>query len=201
MKLATLCLGFVMVAAFVPVSAAAPTVGETTPAFSVTTIDDVALTNASLADTVYVFEWTNHECPFVRKHYHAGNMQMTQEQTIADGAVWITVISSAPGKQGHLNEDEARELTTSRGAQPTHIVLDEDGTLGHLFEAKTTPHMYVSDRTDTLRYAGAIDSIPSANKKDIDKAENYVLAAVSSINAGLEVATKQSQPYGCSIKY
>ena len=200
MKTSAAIIGLLAFAAITPASAA-PVVGETTPAFSETTIDGVSLTNDMLDDQLYILEWTNHECPFVQKHYNAGNMQKTQQKAAEADAVWITVISSAPGKQGHVSADEARELTTSRGAQPDHIILDEDGSMGRLFDAKTTPHMYISDRTDTLRYAGAIDSIRSASVDDIPQAENYVLSAVTSISAGQEVATKQTRPYGCAVKY
>ncbi|MCI5043726.1 MAG: redoxin domain-containing protein [Aquisalinus sp.] len=202
MKTTAIALGLTAFVAFAPASAT-PTVGEAMPAFDEVSIDGVALNNETLADTVYVLEWTNHDCPFVRKHYDAerANMQNTQGASVDAGAVWISVISSAPGKQGHVSVEEARNLTTSRGAKPTHIILDEDGNMGKAFDAKTTPHMYVADRTGTLRYAGAIDSIRSANPADIDTAENYVLAAVNSVVAGKEVANKQSTPYGCAVKY
>ena len=126
---------------------------------------------------------------------------MTQETATADEAVWISIVSSAPGKQGHITAEQAAELTTSRGAKPTHIILDESGDLGRLFEAKTTPHMFIGDNSNTLRYAGAIDSIRSASQADIPKATNYVLAALTSIKAGDEVAETQTRPYGCAVKY
>ena len=202
MKTIAIAISLTAIAAFMPANAS-PKVGEAMPAFNETTIDGVTLSNETLADTVYVLEWTNHDCPFVRKHYHAdkSNMQNTQVAAEEAGAVWITVISSAPGKQGHVSASQARELTTSRGAKPTHIILDEDGNMGQAFDAKTTPHMFVADRTGTLRYAGAIDSIRSANLADIDNAENYVLTAVNSVVSGQEVPTKQTTPYGCSVKY
>ncbi len=200
MKKLALSLSLVAVIATTPALAGAK-VGDPMPAFSATSIDGVLLSNETLEDQTYVLEWTNDGCPFVKKHYNAGNMQATQTEATEAGAVWIQIISSAPGKQGYVTPEQARELNTSRDGAPTHVVLDEEGTLGKLFGAKTTPHMYIADRTDTLRYAGAIDSIPSASIADIENAENYVISAITAINAGEEIETRQSKPYGCSVKY
>ena len=180
---------------------ASPEIGQPLPAFEVTTTSGEVISNTSLMGKNIVLEWTNHQCPFVKKHYRSDNMQNTQKQVTADDTVWISVVSSAPGKQGHITPAKAAELTISRGAAPTYIVLDESGDLGRLFKAKTTPHMYMADATTKLVYMGAIDSIKSANPKDIAKAENYVLAAYTSLNGGDDVAIPQSKPYGCSVKY
>ncbi len=148
-----------------------------------------------------VLEWTNHRCPYVKKHYGSGNMQSLQKQAAADGVVWLSVISSAPGKQGHVSAERANELTTSRGASPTAVLLDNAGTAGRAYEAKTTPHMYVIDEQQILVYQGAIDSNRSARQSTIEGATNYVTAALASLKAGTPVEVSQSQPYGCTVKY
>ncbi|NDC56587.1 MAG: thioredoxin family protein, partial [Alphaproteobacteria bacterium] len=149
-----------------------------------------------------VLEWTNHDCPFVRKFYEAGKMQEYQKAAVADGVVWLSIISSAPGKEGHVDGVKANELTASRNAAPSHVLLDETGTVGKLYGAKTTPHMFIIDASGVVQYHGAIDSIPSTNAADIDKATNYVTAALADLKAGKAVAALgQSRPYGCSVKY
>ncbi|MGV6801027.1 MAG: redoxin domain-containing protein [bacterium] len=180
---------------------AQPEINQPAPAFSAVTTTGETISNETLTGKTVVMEWTNHECPFVRKHYGSGNMQKTQQQTTEQGVVWISVVSSAPNKQGHITNDQATELTISRNAAPTYIILDESGELGQKFEAKTTPHMYVMDGEWTLRYEGAIDSIASARQKDIAIADNYVLDAVDDLAAKRDVATSQTKAYGCSIKY
>ncbi len=150
-----------------------------------------------------VLEWTNDGCPFVRKHYAepVNNMQTLQSDAAGDDVVWITVISSAPGKQGHVDGAGANELTTSRGATPAHVILDETGEIGRLYGAKTTPHMYVIEGDSTLAYMGAIDSKRSTQVNDIEGSENYVTAALEAVAAGEAVATPSTKAYGCSVKY
>ncbi len=180
---------------------AQPTLNEQAPDFTATTIEGETITLSDLHGQKVVLEWTNHGCPFVQKHYDSGNMQSTQEFADEQGALWISVISSAPGKQGHVTAAKARELTVSRGASPDHIVLDETGDIGKLYTARTTPHMFVINEGGALSYAGAIDSIPSGNPADIEEAENYVQSALTDLAAGEEVRTPTSSPYGCSVKY
>lgn len=148
-----------------------------------------------------VLEWTNHLCPYVKKHYDSDNMQMLQRKYGEKDVIWLSIISSAEGKQGHVTSAQANELTTSRNAVPTHVLFDESGDVGKLYAAKTTPHMYIIDPDGVLRYAGGIDSIKSANPADIPKAENYVDMALSALLADGEVKNKLTPPYGCSIKY
>lgn len=150
---------------------------------------------------VVVLEWTNHQCPFVLKHYESGNMQKLQKQATGNGVVWLSVISSASGQEGYVNGTQANELTKSRGASPTAVLLDPDGKIGRLYSARTTPHIFVITSNGTLAYMGAIDSIPSANKADIAKAKNYVSAALDTVLKGQKVDTTVTQPYGCSVKY
>jgi peroxiredoxin len=180
---------------------AAVKVGEPAPELRATDSEGKAHRLADYRGRVVVLEWTNHDCPFVRKHYAAGNMQAQQKEAAAQGAVWLSVISSAPGKQGHVSPEEANRLTESRGAAPTAVLLDPEGAVGRLYGAKTTPHMYVIDRDGRLAYMGGIDSIPSSDPADIPKATQYVRAALDAVLAGKPVAEAVTQPYGCSVKY
>jgi len=148
-----------------------------------------------------ILEWTNHDCPFVGKHYRSGNMQQTQKSAKEDGVVWLSVISSAPGLQGHVSGDEADALTKSRNAHPAAVLLDPDGKLGRLYRARVTPHMYIIDKDGTLAYKGAIDSIASGDTADIPDATNYVLQAMTQLKAGQPVKESATRPYGCTVKY
>lgn len=180
---------------------AAPTINQPAPAFTGT---DSQGRNVSLSDyrgSVVVLEWTNHDCPFVRRHYDTGNMQMLQKQAANNGTVWLTIVSSAPGEQGFVKDQEADALTVSRGAAPRAVILDPSGEIGRAYAAKTTPQMFVVDRDGTLVYMGAIDDQPRNMGADPARAENYVSAALAAIEADRAVATPVTQPYGCSIKY
>jgi peroxiredoxin len=180
---------------------AAPTVGEPAPAFRVADTAGETWTLDALSGKPAILEWTNHDCPYVRKHYDAGNMQALQKEAREAGYVWLSVISSAPGKQGHVSAGEADELTRSRGAAPSAVLLDESGDMGRAYEAKTTPHMYVIDAGGVLRYMGGIDDIRSTDPADVPKATNYVRAAMADLGAGDAVAEAVTPPYGCSVKY
>ena len=148
-----------------------------------------------------VLEWTNHDCPYVRKHYGAGNMQDQQREAAAQGIVWLSVISSAPGKQGHVEPAEADKLTQSRDAAPHAVILDPAGKIGRAYGAKTTPHMYIIDAAGKLVYMGGIDSISSANPDDIPRATQYVRVALQELATDKAVSTPVTRPYGCSVKY
>ena len=149
-----------------------------------------------------ILEWTNDGCPYVQKHYDTDNMQALQKEATVDGdTVWLSIISSAPGKQGYVSGEGANELTTSRGAAPSAVVLDPAGEMGKTFAAKTTPHMYIIDEVGTLVYQGAIDDNSSARKSTVAGAKNYVRAAMSDLDAGRSVAVSDTAPYGCSVKY
>jgi len=180
---------------------AAPVVGEAAPAFTGVTASGETISLADYAGETVVLEWTNDGCPFVQKHYGAGNMQTMQADAAEDGIVWISVISSAPGKQGHLEGDAALALNAERGAAPAHILLDPEGDVGTAYGAKTTPHIYVIDGEGTLRYAGGIDDRPSADPASLEGATNYVELALADLAAGRDVATPAAKPYGCSVKY
>jgi peroxiredoxin len=182
-------------------AAAAPTVGAPAPAFTGT---DTHGQKRSLADAkgkYVVLEWHNQGCPFVKKHYDTGNMQKLQKELTAQGVVWYSVISSAPGKQGHVTATEEDAYLKEHNATPTAVIVDEDGTIGRLYGAKTTPHMFVIDDKGTLVYAGAIDDKPTPDKSDVEGATSYVLAAYKESKAGKPVTVATTAPYGCSVKY
>jgi peroxiredoxin len=195
-------LAFFLVAAlFAGGLAAAPEVGKPAPDFSGVDTMGKTWTLSDLKGKPVILEWTNHDCPYVRKHYSSGHMQDLQKEAAAAGYVWLSVISSAPGKQGHVSAAEADELTASRGAAPTAVLLDESGDIGRAYDARTTPHMYVIGEDGTLLYAGGIDDIRSSDPADIPKAKNYVRAAMADIAAGKPVGEAVTPPYGCSVKY
>lgn len=148
-----------------------------------------------------VLEWTNHQCPYVRKHYGSGNMQKTQRALTEDGAVWISIISSALGKQGYVTAEEAQQLTTARGSYADYVVLDTAGSIGRQYGAKTTPHMFLIDEVGQFVYQGAIDDIPSASRSTLKKATNLVLAAWADFQTGEPVRRPITKPYGCTVKY
>jgi len=148
-----------------------------------------------------VLEWHNQGCPYTKKHYDSGNMQRLQKEWTAKGVIWLTVISSAPGKQGFVTPAQENEYLKKMNAVPTAVLMDPAGTLGHLYDAKTTPQMYIIDPKGTLVYQGAIDDRPTADQSDIAGAKNYVNAALTEIMAGKQVSDPATRPYGCSVKY
>jgi hypothetical protein len=180
---------------------AEPALDKPAPEFSGRTADGRTVDLKSLRGKTVVLEWTNHECPFVKKHYESGNIPQLQKDAVAQGIVWLQVISSAPGKQGYVDGPTALKLNAERGAAPTHTVLDPDGTIGKLYGAQTSPHLYIINPEGTLVYKGGIDSIPSADPADIAKAQNYVKAALGELAAGKKVSNASTRPYGCTVKY
>jgi len=183
--------------ALAPAAFAAPAVA---PAFSLKDADGRTRTLAEFKGKVVVIEWVNEGCPYVQKHYK-GNMQATQKQALADGAVWLTVASSAPGQQGHVTGAQAKAWMAANKATPTAFLLDPTGVAGKAYGAKTTPHMYVVDKTGRLVYQGGIDDKATSKVEDIAGATNYVKAALADLKAGRPVKTAFSKPYGCSVKY
>lgn len=178
------------------------TLGSTVPASL--TFSDAAgkvRTFGEFRGAPVVLEWTNPGCPFVKKHYDGGHMQKLQADATASGATWITVNSGAEGKQGYLNPATAQAEAQKLGYKSSVVVPDAEGKLGRAFGAETTPHMYILDKDGKLVYMGAIDSIPSFDKADIAKAENYVTKALAEVKAGKPVTTSQTKAYGCSVKY
>ena len=184
-----------------PSAWAAAQVGRPAPAFSVVDSDGKTRTLQEFQGKLVVIEWTNHECPFVRKHYGAGNMQSLQREATAAGVVWLSVISSAPGQQGHVPGAEANKLTASRNAAPTAVLLDPQGVMGRAYGAQTTPHLYIVAADGRLLYTGGIDSIASANPADIEKATPVFRNALHEAQAGKPISTAVTRPYGCNVKY
>lgn len=179
---------------------AAPTVGKPAPAFSARDSQGNTVQLADFAGRFVVLEWTNDGCPFVQKHYQ-GNMQSLQKEAADRNVAWLTVISSAPGQQGHVDGAGADQLTLARGAMPSAVLLDESGAVGHLYGAKTTPHMFIINPQGVLIYAGGIDSIPTASVEDLARARPYVKTALAQALAGEPVKEAVTRPYGCAIKY
>lgn len=189
------------VALAAPAAFAAPTVGQPAPAFTAKDADGKTRSLAEFKGKTVVLEWTNDGCPYVQKHYRSGNMQGLQTSASKDGVVWLTLISSAPGKQGYLDAGEAKGWKASNGAGSSALLLDPAGQVGHAYAAKTTPHMYIVDEAGKLVYMGGIDDKPTADPASLKGAKNYVSAALSDIKAGRAVTTAVSKPYGCTIKY
>ena len=183
------------------VAQSAVKVDQAAPQFGLVNTAGEKVNLADYKGKYVVLEWTNHLCPYVKKHYESNNMQGLQKKYTEQDVVWLSIISSAPGKQGHVSADKADKLTSERGAAPTHVLFDPDGDVGKMYAAKTTPHMYIIDPQGTLRYAGAIDSIKSANPADIAKADNYLDMGMRALLSGEEVEKKLTPPYGCSVKY
>lgn len=195
---------FVLAAVILSATGAAEAVagvGVAAPDFSLPDSNGKTRSLSDFEGQYVVLEWTNDGCPFVRKHYGSGNMQSLQQEYTAKGVAWLSIVSSAPGKQGHVSGAQANALTAQRDAAPTAVLLDASGDVGREYGAKTTPHMYIIDPEGTLIYAGGIDSIASANPQDIEKATPYVKLALDQAMAGKPLSQAQTQAYGCSVKY
>ena len=178
--------------------------GEIAPSFSLLNQDNETVSLDQFKGKKIILEWTNHDCPFVKRHYDTENMQNIQKDMTDIEVVWLSIISSAKGKQGYVTKDQAKELTTKRNAYPTHVLLDTKGDVGRMFSAKTTPHMFVIDEIGKVRYQGAIDNLGNTGalfSTDLSKAKNYVRNAVTQLVSGEEVKDKKTRPYGCSVKY
>jgi hypothetical protein len=180
---------------------ASPEVGKTAPEFGVTDSKGATHRLSDYRGKTVILEWTNHGCPYVRRHYSSGNMQALQKETTGEGVVWLSVISSPPGMQGHVMGPEADDLTVSRGAAPTAVLLDPQGDVGRLFDARTTPHMYVIDPEGQLVYNGAIDDSPYASQAETRSAANHVRRALDQLSRGEPVDPAVTRPYGCTVKY
>ena len=190
---------------YADLSASAPKVGEPAPAFTAVDTRGTSHSLDAYRGQWVVLEWVNHECPYTKKHYKSvdgrpGNTQAMQRD-YAKRVVWLSVVSSAPGKQGFTTAKEADQLTQEKGAAPAAVIRDTTGTLGRLYGARNTPQYAIIDTQGVLRYAGAIDDKPSSSVKDIAGATNYVRAALDAGLAGNPIAVAQTQPYGCDVKY
>jgi peroxiredoxin len=178
-----------------------PSIGKTAPDFVGTDSNGKTVALKDLRGHIVVLEWSNNQCPFVGKHYRSGNMQALQKEATGQGVIWLTVLSSAPGAQGNVTAAEANELTRSRGAAPTAVILDPSGSIGRAYGARTTPHMFVIDKSGTLAYMGGMDDKATTDVADIPTAKNYVRLALTAVMSGTPVQDPVTRPYGCSVKY
>lgn len=180
---------------------ASPVLGQPAPAFTATDADGRARSLADFRGKTVVLEWTNNGCPYVQKHYNSGNMQGLQKEATAEGVVWLTIVSSAPGFQGYLTGPQAKAWKAKVGAHSSDVLLDPKGLVGRAYGAKATPHMFIIDRTGKLVYMGGIDDQATTDPDSLKTATNYVSAALADVKAGRPVATAVTRPYGCSVKY
>jgi peroxiredoxin len=176
-------------------------VGKSAPAFTGMDTHGRIHSLADYRGKYLVLEWTNKDCPYTRAQYDSGNMQALQKEWTAKGVVWLTVLSSAPKKQGYMDAAEEDAWIKSVHAHPTAAILDPNGVIARAYGAKTTPHMFVIDPSGKLIYDGAIDDRPTTDPSNVDRVHNYVSAALSSNMAGKAVQTSYTRPYGCSVKY
>jgi peroxiredoxin len=175
--------------------------GKMAPDFSLKGHDGKTYKLSDFKGKHVVLEWYNVGCPFVKKHYEPGNMQKLQADYTKKGIVWLQVVSSAPGKQGHVTQEEAKKLVKEQKANSTALLMDPNGKVGKMYDAKTTPHMYIINPQGKLVYQGAIDSMPTTDSDDIPKARNYVTEALDALMKGKTVKVAQTKAYGCSVKY
>ena len=201
---AALALALLTVVAFAaPVAAQTDQadIGEPAPDFTLEAADGETHSLSDFEGKYVVLEWLNFECPFVGKHYGSGNMQALQEKYTDEGVVWLSIVSSAPGKQGYYPPDEMVKQKKRHNGNMTAILMDPDGTVGKTYGATVTPHMYVINSDGELVYRGGIDDKPTTDEADIEGATNYVDRALTAVMNGEEVSPKQAKPYGCTIKY
>ncbi|WHU02762.1 redoxin domain-containing protein [Sphingomonas sp. NIBR02145] len=180
---------------------AEPDVAKAVPNFRALDMHGKVVDLSQYRGRTVVLEWNNPGCPFVEKHYGSGNMQKTQAAATAQGVVWLTINSSAPGQQGNMSGPEAQKFVAGAKAKPTAYLLDPKGLVGKGYGAKTTPHLYIIDGKGQLAYKGGIDDKPTADVADIAGARNHVLAALAEMRAGKPVSVPETRPYGCSVKY
>ena len=179
-----------------------PEIGKAAPKFSVVGSDSKTYDLGKLKGKMIVLEWTNPGCPFVRKHYDSGNMQALQKKYTSRGVVWLSVLSSAAGSEGYFSSNaEAKSWLEKEKASPSALIRDTEGTLGKLYGAKATPHMFAIDSKGKLAYKGAIDDKPSTDPSDISSSKNWVAAALDALLAGKAVAVPETRAYGCRVKY
>lgn len=198
--IAGLVLAGLSLAAGSALAQSGPRVGTPAPAFLALDVEGRTRSLSEFAGKTVILEWTNHDCPYVRKHYNSGTMQNLQRDMTKEGIVWLSVVSSPPGEQGYVAAAQAKELTASRNAAPSDLLLDPKGTMGRAYRAQTTPHMYIIDGKGTLVYAGAIDDKPSASAASLTGAKSYVRQAVAEMKAGKPVSEATTEAYGCAIK-
>ena len=182
-----------------PVLADLP-IGTPAPDFRAVDADGRPVALAQFAGKTVVLEWNNPDCPTVKETYQSGTMQKMQAAAAADGVVWLTVNSSGPWRQGHMEGDDARDYVAEQGARPAAYLLDPEGRVGRSYGAKATPHIFVVDKAGALVYRGGVDG-PAPDQPGLEKGRNHVLAALGDLKAGKPVSVPTSRAYGCSVKY
>ncbi len=193
---ATLCSGIVSGLALAAVDP-----GQAAPDFELPDLDGDTHALSSFRGKYVVLEWTNYDCPFVKKHYETGRLPALQKQLAEEGVVWLSICSSAPGKQGHFTVPQWRERMAAVDASPKAVLLDPDGRVGRIYGARTTPQMVVINPEGEVIYAGAIDDQRGLDRTIMDQATNYVVQALREARAGEPVSVPQTAPYGCTVKY
>ena len=201
MRIRNLCLVVGVLALSAGAALAGVEVGQPAPDFSLPDTNRQAHQLSQYKGKWVVLEWYNPDCPFVRKHYGAGNMQALQKEFTAKGVVWLSIDSSAPGQEGNYPADKLNQIASSQGVARTALLLDPDGKVGHAYGAKTTPDMYIINPEGKLVYEGAIDSKPTTSVADLKVATNYVKVALDDSMSGKSVPQTVTRPYGCSVKY
>jgi opacity protein-like surface antigen len=201
MRVRETILAAAVAAAAAATAQAAAVVGQPAPDFTLVDSHGAKHSLSELKGKIVVLEWVNYRCPFVGKHYGSGNMQQLQKTYTGKGVVWLSINSSAEGKEGYFEPDQINALMKEKGAAPTAYLVDSDGAVGRAYGAKTTPHMFVVNAKGAVVYAGGIDDTPSTDQADIAAAKNFVSKALDEALAGKPVSTASSQAYGCSVKY
>ena len=197
--LTSITVGFVVLIAFL--AAWSARVAEPAPDFTATDTNGKVHKLSEYQGKFVVLEWSNRGCPYTQKHYNSGKMQRLQREWTGRRVVWLTVISSAPGKHGYVTASEENAYLQQIKAAPTAVLLDPTGALGHLYDAKTTPHIFIISPQGTLIYNAAIDDRPTTDQADVNGAKTYVSAALDEATSGKPVSNPTSRPYGCSVKY
>ena len=196
-----LSLAIIFAVLSAPLLQAAVTAGDPAPDFKLPDARGIAHSLSDFKDKYVVLEWVNPDCPFVKKHYSSGNMQKLQQTYTGKGVVWLSIASSGPGLQGYYKGKAWRKITKKEKAQPSAVLLDPAGSVGRLYGAQTTPHVFIINPTGQIIYAGAIDSTPSPHAEDIAGSVNYVAQALDEAMSGKPVSTPAVKSYGCSVKY
>jgi peroxiredoxin len=197
----TIAKSAVVLLSIIGTALAAPQTGQPAPEFSLTDSNGKSHKLSDFKGKFVVLEWLNHGCPFVVKHYGSGNMQKLQKEYTGKDVVWLSIASSAPGKQGHMSPEDTNKTKEEKGSAASAVLLDEDGTVGRLYDAKVTPELYVIDPEGVLIYMGAIDDKKSVDAADVAGAKNYVKQALDEAMAGKAVSEPVTAAYGCGIKY
>jgi hypothetical protein len=199
--IASLALAALTVSAAIRHHSEKAVIGEVTPEWSSVDSNGKTQDIAKYRGKFVVLEWTNPECPFVKKHYGSGNMQATQKKATAMGAVWLSIDSSAEGREGYMSPVEANSIRKGWKVNSTATILDASGDLGRMYSARTTPQIVIINPKGVVIYNGAIDDRPTADPSDIQGAKNFALTNLSLAMAGKPVEESTTRPYGCSVKY